>query len=615
MSFKGYIRSSQVFTSAGAASGLYAGLLGMLEAAYYGSNKPGGIVYGFGMYAVLGSVYGWIMAVFFGGKARNSRIALRNWAGKVSGWLVGVQILVVWGFLNYRDVWNESISKTGFMGWLAMAGVVIAALVGMVVVRRTTGLLMSRSEVVNVLLLALALMGIVLGRPIETEVAEYVDPNDRNPDSRPPIVFVVVDALRYDEAQTPHLEAFKQDAVNYAAAWSSSSWTRPSVASLLSGLYPDNHRTIHKTDRFPNEVPTLASVLRDTGYVTVASITNVNLAPVFGLGKGFDNWSYLAPQPFMMAPVSASRLFVVELYRLMKLRFFPGHRDVESYYARGERVLERAEALIKPLAKSKSAFFAYLHFMEPHDPYFSHPYDGHAVARVENPNPPLGQAASMRELYRQEIQHFDDLFGALMKFLKSNQLYDNALIVVTSDHGEEFGDHGGFWHGTSLYEELIHVPLVIRFPGGLAAGTTHADPVSLVDLMPTALQVAGVEAQDALDGLSLVAPWDAKNPRRVFASVDHQGCIVRAVREGDWKMMLANPGNPRNLVAEHLVHLSTDPEEKENLAEQERQRLAELKQWLQAGLHGSSSGRKMEGEAAHIDDQTREQLRSLGYTE
>src|SRR5262249_46501051 len=107
-------------------------------------------------------------------------------------------------------------------------------------------------------------------------------------------------------------------------------------------------------------------------------------------------------------------------------------------------------------------FFLLLHYMDPHDPYFRHPYDGEAIARVENPNPSPALAARMRELYAGEVHYMDESFGALIAFLRREGLYDEMAIVLVADHGEEFHEHGGWWHGTTLYDEQIHIPMLIK---------------------------------------------------------------------------------------------------------------------------------------------------------
>lgn len=614
MSFKGYIGVGRVLAACIATSGLALGLLGFAEALYYAPSSGLALLYGFGLYGLLGLAAGLVLALLFGGRARGSEKAVEKLAGTAAAVPAVMMILASGGFLVWRDLWMESLSSAGLLGWLVMLLVPIAAAGYFFVARFLGRVLARRAKGAVMTVVALIVLATILGSSLDKfhrgprAAAEGTDP-------RPPIILVVADALRADALNaelTPNLHAFMRDSVVFSEAWSTATWTRPAVASLLTGRYPSQHRAVHKTDRLPDEVPTLAGLLAPGGYRTVASVTNVNLAPVFGLGRGFEAYCYHAPRPFLGAPVAASRLFLVEIYRLLRLRFFPGHREVFRYYAEGELVFKQGRVLMDPYTGKPQPFFAYLHFMEPHDPYFAHPYDGRGVARVENPDPPAARAGEYLDLYRQEVRHFDKIFGELVAYLKETNVYHRSLIVFTADHGEEFADHGGFWHGTTLYRELVHVPLIVHFPGGAGAGTVQDDPASLLDLMPTALGAAGVQPPENLAG-RILSPEPRPDRRVLFAQEDHQGCVLDAVRAGPWKLIRANPGNPRNLPEVQLFDLSTDPAEKNDLSSSEPDLREELLRVVEAGPAATPAPAGKE--KVELDSATEEQLRSLGYTE
>lgn len=614
MSFKGYIGVGRILAACIATSGLALGILGFGEALYYAASSVLALLYGFGLYGLLGVAVGLVLALLFGGRARGSEKDVAKIAGTVAAIPAVLIILAAGGFLVWRDLWMESVSVAGLLGWVVMLLVPVGA-AGYVFFARFLGrALAGRAKGAVMAVLFLTILATILGSSLDT-FSRGPRPAGEGSDPRPPILFVVPDALRADAVSpelTPNLHAFMQDSVIFSEAWSTATWTRPAVASILTGLYPSQHRAVHKTDRLPGDVPTLAGMLTKGGYRTVASVTNVNLAPVFGLGRGFEAYSYHAPRPFLGAPVAASRLFLVEIYRLLRLRFFPGHREVFRYYAEGELVLKQGRSLMDPYTGKPQPFFAYLHLMEPHDPYFAHPYDGRGVARVENPNPPAAKAGEYRELYHQEVKHSDKIFGELVAYLKETNVYHRSLIVFTSDHGEEFADHGGFWHGTTLYRELVHVPLIIHFPGGAGAGTVNNDPVSLLDLVPTALSAAGVRPEKNLAG-RILSPEPQPDRRVIFAEEDHQGCVLTAVRAGPWKLIMANPGNPRDLPAVQLFDLSTDPAEKNDLSSSESDLRDELLRVLKAGPAATPAPAAKE--KVELDSATEEQLRSLGYTE
>ena len=617
MSFKGYIGVSRILAACIATSGLALGILGFAEALYYlpiGRSSGLALLYGFGLYGLLGIAVGLVLALLFGGQARGSDKAVEKMAGTVAAIPAALMILAAGGFLVWRDLWMESVSSAGLLGWLAMLLVPVAAAGYFFVARFLGRALAGRAKGAFMTVVFLIVLATILGSSLD-KFHRGPRAEGEGTDPRPPIIFVVADALRADALNpelTPNLYAFMRDSVVFSEAWSTATWTRPAVASILTGQYPSKHRAVHKTDRLPEDVPTLAGLLVPGGYRTLASVTNVNLAPVFGLGRGFEAYCYHAPRPFLGAPVAASRLFLVEIYRLLRLRFFPGHREVFRYYAEGEQVLKQGRSLMDAYTGKPQPFFAYLHFMEPHDPYFAHPYDGRGVARVENPHPPASKAGEYRDLYLQEVRHYDKIFGELVAYLKETNVYHRSLIVFMADHGEEFADHGGFWHGTSLYRELLHVPLIIHFPGGAGSGTTRNEPVSLLDLLPTALSAAGVRPDKELAG-RILSPEPQQDQRVLFAQEDHQGCVLKAVRAGPWKLITANSGNPRGLPEVQLFDLSTDPAEKNDLSSSEPDLRDELLRVLEAGPAAAPAPAAKE--KVELDSATEEQLRSLGYTE
>jgi arylsulfatase A-like enzyme len=634
----------ELIVAAMAGAGLSLALAGLGESCYVSPMDLAAGWYAFSLYSLGGMISGLVWAVLFGGRARRVDYGVLHLAGTAAALPTFFLVLAAAGFLVYRDLLAEAWPQDT-NGWLGLALVFIGAVLAASIARGLGRSLARRAKTLLIVLLGLSLSGVFFARDVEEAFAVRYDfAPAKEGDARAPIIFVTIDALRTDRlgaygsslGLTPHLDSFAEEAVTYTQAHSTSTWTRPAVASILTGQYASTHKTMHKSDRLPQGLKTLAEILTQDGYASLASVTNVNLSPIFGLGRGFEAWGYLAPRPYLSAPTSARRLFVVEIYRLLKLRFFPGDRQVSSYYAEGERVSRQGLSLIAQATQANRPFFAYLHYMEPHDPYFAHPYNGQAMARVENPRPNLDQKDQLLDLYHQEVRHVDGLVGNLLKQWKKENLYDPAMIVITADHGEEFADHGHFWHGTSLYQELLHVPLLIKYPKGAGRGSAVHTPVSLVDLAPTALGIAGLKDQD-LAGRDLgilfasqaaaektkdqnpdlaaeSPPEPDKTPLRpVFAELDHQGCHLAAIRVGPWKLIKANENNPRNLAPVALYNLSKDPLESTDQAEKESQQTSKLSVILKTGP-GQKTKIQTPGKAT-VDPATEEQLRSLGYTE
>jgi arylsulfatase A-like enzyme len=344
------------------------------------------------------------------------------------------------------------------------------------------------------------------------------------------------------------------------------------VATILTGQYPSSHGTVHKMDFLADRVQTAAEALRDQGYWTAAFTTNINVAPIFNLNQGFAEFEYIAPSFYFGASDSATKLAIYKGLRTARERFFADRVYYEHFYQDALVVNEHVGEWLA--SKPPEPFFLFVHYMDPHDPYFEMPYNGHGVARVMNPSPPLDRAEELHSLYLQGVRYHDDGLRALVEQLKQAGVYDSSAIAVTADHGEEFAEHGDWWHGTSLYEEQIHVPLVIVRPGRTEAGGRRSDPVRSIDIAPTLFGVAGLSPARAFQGVDLFA---GKVGEALVAEEDLEGNSIVSVRSGQWKLLEANRDNPRGLQPVELYDLDKDPGEKNNLAAAEAARVEELR--------------------------------------
>src|SRR5581483_1489721 len=249
----------------------------------------------------------------------------------------------------------------------------------------------------------------------------------------------------YEKIATPHVDALAADGVRYANAFAQASCTRPSFATILSGLYPSSHCAVHKGDGLPDRVDTLAEMLHRAGYHTLGFANNANISPAFNFQQGFDVYRYLAPDFFFGADEPASQLTAYNGLRLVRERFFARYVDVHHYYQPAETVTAEVQRWLASPDAGRRPFFLFVHYMEPHDPYFVHPFDGEGYARVANPNPPADLAERLSRLYDGEIAYMDTHLGALLDELRRRGLYDETLVVFTGDHGEELHEHGGWW--------------------------------------------------------------------------------------------------------------------------------------------------------------------------
>ncbi len=558
------------------------------------------------------------------------RRELRGWVPTLGSVALLVPLgLFIAVFRVRRDVFLEQPVPLVWWAGLLGAGVLVA-LVLLLAGRR---LFSSRAGIVvrplpALLFLALAVGGAriaaaslapaatppIAPRPVPVALADL-----------PNVILIMVDTLRGDHVgcgepspvATPAMCSLVTDGGTRFFGFSHASWTKPSAASLLSGLLPSTHGAVTKTASVAPGVEMLAEAMADDGYETGGIVSNINLAPSFGFDQGFAEYRYLAPDYIAGASESSSKLIVYQLVRKILFRLRPYYR-VGDYYQNAETINDVAFDWID--RHQESRFFLFLHYMDPHDPYFEHPYDGRAIARVTNDHPDPSLAPEMMRLYHGEITYLDQHLATLWEKLRALGLYDDTLIVLTSDHGEEFDDHGGFWHGTTLYDEQLHVPLLVKWPKGRVTGAPTSDPklARHVDVAPTILASAGSPIPPAMRGLDLASryassqPGDAKD-HTLLAETDLEGNVLKALRGMDWKFIEANEGNPRGLPTEQLFEVAVDPKEKTDLRK-ERPELAErMRAQTNAEVELAKERAVGGGTDAQLTEAQEEALRALGY--
>ena len=435
------------------------------------------------------------------------------------------------------------------------------------------------------------------------------------------VLFLVVDTMRadhlasygYEGSSTPNLDRFAEDAVRFDQAFTNSSWTRPSFASILSGRLPSSHGVMAKSDALPDAVTTLPEALRTAGYSTAGYVTNFNVAPYFNFHQGFDQYVYLEPEFVLGADDASAKLLLmqfirqrIEKMRAMQGEVLPGtaYQDAETVNAAVTGWIDRQPA---------SPWFLFVGYMDPHDPYFAHPYDGSGYARAAHQHPDPSEAAALRELYDGEIRYWDEELGKLLEGLRERGLYDALTIVVTSDHGEEFNEHGGFWHGTTLYDEQVRVPLFVKLPENRRGGTVVRHWVQSIDLMPTVLKLLEVPIPEGVQGGDVFTGTDL-----IYAEESHEGNVLESVRELDgtdeYKLITANRDNPRGLAPVELYRVDVDPAEQENLAGDSPDRVRMVAKTLleQRALAKEDA---VAADSVELDEDVAAHLEAIGYIE
>ena len=440
--------------------------------------------------------------------------------------------------------------------------------------------------------------------------------------SRPNLILVMVDTLRADhlscygakDVKTPHVCGLAEDGGTLFNGFSHASWTKPATATLLTSLVPSSHQTMSKTAALPEGIETVAEALKAHGYETGGFVSNTNLAPSFGFAQGFDDYVYLGPDYLMGAQESSSKLILYQVARRVYFKLVP-HLRFGDFYQDSKVVNQHAYPWLE--RHKNSRFFLFLHYMDVHDPYFDHPYDGKGIDRAAHQHPDPSKAGEMHRLYKGEIEYMDGNFGHFVAKLKTLGLYDNSVIILVADHGEEFDEHGGFWHGTTLYDEQIHVPFIVKWQKGhpLARPDERGDLVRLIDVAPTLLARAGAPVPTAMQGRDVGRNLAARSAseRTLFAEENLEGNDLRALRTMQWKWIQANKGNPRGLPVRALFDVVGDRAEMHNLVKRETQVADEMHRRTDSQLLAAQKGKVGEKQTADVSREQCQALVALGY--
>jgi arylsulfatase A-like enzyme len=416
----------------------------------------------------------------------------------------------------------------------------------------------------------------------------------------PSVLLIVVDTLRADAlagfggdpSATPSVASLARDASVFARAYAAAPWTTPSFASILTSSYPSQHQAGRRDPALDfkyamiDSLPTLAEVLHEHGYWTGAALSNAYLAKRMGLARGFDDYENLVSlqwQHPVLVGLAARGLIEIPPY--------------VAAAAQTRRILE----LVRRGAASGGPFFVLAHYMDPHAPHWAH-------AGFDR-----GAGQSPAERYRGEVSYTDHHLGILIRELQARGLYDDLLIVLTADHGEELTEGrnaGDFGHGHTLFDEVLHVPLLVKQPGGGGAGTRNTQPVSGIDVAPTILQLVGIDVPAEFQGRPLLGLEANRDPERIlFSERLLYGREQKAAISGDVKVILET--SPDGVVHTRVYDRALDPGETSPLAAD-----APRFQHLASALVRFSENAGPEQTArVDFDDLERQSLEALGYVD
>jgi arylsulfatase A-like enzyme len=429
------------------------------------------------------------------------------------------------------------------------------------------------------------------------------------------VVLIVVDTLRADalgaygaaRPTSPNLDALASRSLVFERSFATAPWTLPSVASLFTGTYPSLHGQTESEGplaRLSDDLVTMAEVMRASGYDTAAFSAHPWVSPEFGLGQGFANEDF--------------HVFAV-----------PGG---------DARVTAAATGWIRARRENANGrrFFAYLHYLRPHTPYnptreaqravlgsvpAAPPFSA-ALARVHQDQAftVLDEAARrgevtaadveyLRGMYEAEVRMADYEVGKVLAALSEQGFGEDTLVVVTSDHGEAFLEHGLMVHGTALHQEMLRVPLIVHLPGqATASRVQHA--VQQVDVLPTVLEAIGLPVPAQVQG-RVRLPGRDRGATTVFAESPFGIRETRVMERG-----FALLGDPRAPAGQRLYHLPDDPMELRDAAGRFPREARRLRRELDGFLrHNEKRRQALARTPPAISAETRERVRSLGYAE
>jgi arylsulfatase A-like enzyme len=414
---------------------------------------------------------------------------------------------------------------------------------------------------------------------------------------KPNVIFISIDTLRadrlacygYKDIKTPNIDLTARRGVLFSQAICQVPVTLPSHTSMFTGLNPTSHNVRENgTFRLDDSETTLAQVLKENGYKTAAFIGGFPLDSRFGLDKGFDFYDDDLSDRKDQETVRG------------KIKW-QGH-DVSSFERKAISVVDSA---IKWLSSNrKGRFFLFLHFFDPHisysppDPfkemYKHHPYDG-------------------------EIAYVDYCLGKLFKRLEKWKILEDALLLITSDHGESLGEHNYYGHGKRLFEPSLWVPLIISFPSKIPQEKVVQSLVRIIDIMPTLLELLNLRQVKDIQGVSLLPLIfeEDKNlglasygetflPRLRFGEEE-----LRSYRTERWKYIRFI--NDNKIVREKLFDIKNDPAELRDFSRIERSKTEEFSRLLDKMIQEDRKKAVSKKTAFAMDEETRRKLKSLGY--
>lgn len=469
-------------------------------------------------------------------------------------------------------------------------------------------------------------------------------PRETRPTSSPNILVLMLDAVRADAiscidpagGKTPHIDALAREGVLFRNAIAPAPWTVPSHGSLFTGLFPSQHAAVWEHRSLKREYHTLAEMLYEKGYATVGFSENPNISRSAGFAQGFEDFSelYLDPQTAIL-PALIDETLDTTFKVPPTLEYTRESIAHLVLWLRGHA-----------LEKGSPPFFAFLNLMAAHMPDYERPElnasatpreTAERVGRLSRAphrfylpefEPRPGDMDVLRMFYRGDVSYLDERLGRLFDFLRGKNLLDNTVVIIVSDHGENFGDHRLIEHAFCLYNTLLHVPLIIRFPAKVPAGGVRDDPVSTIHLFSTILKLVGGPERPLPPEVDHGNILDATPEVEIFAESENMVGMLRSVMAGEHAAARFNfvpfdktirclyAGNYKLISSSdgrlELYDMAHDWAETRNLAEAEPARVQDMLKKLTA-REKSLVRPGLDFTPSEVDRRVKDALKSLGY--
>jgi len=416
------------------------------------------------------------------------------------------------------------------------------------------------------------------------------------------VILIIVDTLRadhlscygYERNTSPNLDNFSSDSIRFKNAISPSSWTTPAIGSIFTSIYPTIIGYVNEPNVMDESFNTMAEIFRLNGYITGGIISHAFIAKKLGFDQGFDYYNQENNK---------------------------GHNHISS-----QSVTELAISCLNEFKEEK--FFLFLHYFDPHNNYYMHDefeyfpeYTGWVKSgqevnsiRINKKNLDKDDKEYLKALYDSEISFTDHYIGKVLEKLKELELYEDALIIFTADHGEELAEKEDKWigHAKKLSQTLIHVPLIIKLPGNKKKLIVD-DYVGTIDILPTVVDFLDIKIPDGLEFYGEII--DLKKGKRrqnkpIFSETFHGVEIISVVWDGLKLIHKLDKGS------NEFYDLSIDPNEDNNVGKKEKEKLREYKSILRkwwSSVVAQSQELNLQKKYPEYDPETIENLKAMGY--